>query len=52
MILVIPAIVRAQVWNLLRPYKDERFKLKWGPVRPSIDVEAILKAILGDDPGR
>jgi len=51
MIPVIPMLVRAQVWDLLRPYKDQRFKLKWGPFRPSVDLEAILKTILGVDPG-
>lgn len=51
MIAIIPMLVRAQVWDLLRPYKDQRFKLHWGPIRPSVDLEAVLKAVLGPDQG-
>ena len=47
----IPADTKYKVWKMLRPYKDLRFKLTIIPfIRPSVDVEGILKAIIGEDP--
>lgn len=48
---MIPEHIKKQVWDLLRPYKDYRFKISVFIFRPSVDVEAILKAMIGRDPG-